>query len=908
MNTLLAKAWKKMSSVLLAAVMVLNTVPSAFAVGTLSIAFNVAGSTNFPAGTNIPFNINTTPVTNSTNTLTDGAFPDGTFTLTATLPANTQIGAGAGYNVTGTNTLSFTMTSGATLNLTINITDTVVVPPPAATSTLTVAFNVAGASNFPAGTNIPFNISTTPVTNSTNTLSDGAFPVGTFTLTATLPANTQIAAGANYNVTGTTTATFTTTAGGTLNLTINIGNTAGGGPGAGTSTLSVAFNTAAASNFPAGTNIPFNISTTPVTNSTNTLNDGAFPVGTFTLTATLPANTQIGAGANYTVTGTTTLTFTTTAGGTLNLSINIVNTAGGGPGAGTSTLSIAFNTAGSTNFPVGTNIPFSISTTPITNSTNTLNDGAFPVGTFTLTATLPANTQIGAGANYVVTGGTTLTFTTTAGGTLNLSINIVNTGGGPGPGPGGNGTLNLSFTTPATFPVGTNIPFTINTTPITNGTNTLTNATIAAGNYTLSATLPAGFEIVTGPNYGVPSISTAIFTIVGGATLNLNIQVVAAGNSGRPRGTVSITFTDENNQTITSKSISIGQSTTVTVTGIDSRGGNVNLSLSQDPSSTKTSKAVFTVPTQGLLTTVGTFTWTPSADSLGTNQFVFTGTNGTTIPTDAILTINVTTNITSGGGGNGGSGGSGGGGGFRTPDLIIDNSEKFEKCRFKDNQTESVIYLCMLGIIDQPTMDKDFGGKSKNMQYFGKDPITRAAFTKIMINITYDESDIEKVAKLVLANNYFPFPDVEPIAWFAKYIAVGQLDNHIHGYPHLGLFIPWNDIEVSEAVKILFNTARHDNKKIAADLDQAVIDAGSEPWFMRFALLAYAYGGYTPVLDKDPGMIYSQKLNRQQAADIIYTTILNAGLETKGKLSALKQELMDLQESVQTEVKTEATI
>lgn len=892
-----------MSSVLLAAVIVLNTVPSVFAVGTLSIAFNVAGASNFPAGTNIPFTIDTTPMTNSTNTLNDGAFPDGTFTLTATLPANTQIGAGAGYNVTGTNTLSFTMTSGATLNLTINITNTVVAP---AISTLSVAFSVAGASNFPAGTNIPFNINTTPVTNSTNTLNDGAFPVGTFTLTATLPANTQIGAGANYNVTGTTTATFTTTASGTLNLTINIVNTAGA-PGGGTSTLSIGFNTAAATNFPVGTNIPFAISTTPITNSTNTLNDGAFPVGTFTLTATLPANTQIGAGANYTVTGGTTLTFTTTTGGTLNLTINIVNTAGG-PGAGTSALTIGFNTAGSSNFPVGTNIPFAISTTPVTNSTNTLNDGAFPAGTFTLTATLPANTQIGAGTNYNVTGGTTLTFTTTAGGTLNLTINIVNTGVGPGP--GGNGTLNIAFATPATFPVGTNIPFTINTVPVTNGTNTLTNASIAAGNYTLTATLPQGFEIVTGANYGVPSITTAIFTIVSGATLNLNIQIVAAGNSGRPRGNVSITFTDENNQTITSKSITIGQATTVTVTGIDSRGGNVNLSLSQDPSSTKTSKAVFTVPAQGLLTTVGTFTWAPSADSLGTNQFVFTGTNGTTLPTDAVLTINVTTNITNGGGGNGGSGGSGGGGGggFRTPDLIIDNSEKFEKCRFKDNQTESVIYLCMLGIIDQPTMDKDFGGKSKNMQYFGKDPITRAAFTKIMINITYDESDIEKVAKLVLANNYFPFPDVEPIAWFAKYIAVGQLDNHIHGYPHLGLFIPWNDIEVSEAVKILFNTARHDNKKIAADLDQAVIDAGSEPWFMRFALLAYAYGGYTPVLDKDPGMIYSQKLNRQQAADIIYTTILNAGLETKGKLSALKQELMDLQESVQPATETEATI
>jgi hypothetical protein len=112
------------------------------------------------------------------------------------------------------------------------------------------------------------------------------------------------------------------------------------------------------------------------------------------------------------------------------------------------------------------------------------------------------------------------------------------------------------------------------------------------------------------------------------------------------------------------------------------------------------------------------------------------------------------------------------------------------------------------------------------------------------------------------------------------------------------MFIPWNMIEISEATKILFNTAAHDNSKIKKDLEKAGKDV-EDPWFMKFALLAYAYGGYTPKLTQDPGVIYSKTLTRQQAADIIYTTILNAGIETKGKLSELKQQLTTMNEPLE---------
>jgi hypothetical protein len=714
-------------------------------------------------------------------------------------------------------------------------------------------------------------------------MNDTAFPVGTFTLTATLPPNTQVAAGTDYNVTGLTTVTFTTTANGTHNIVINLANTAGGAGG--TSTLMVSFNTAGASNYPAGTNLPFSISTSPVTNSTNTLNDTAFPVGTFTLTATLPANTEIVAGTDYTVTGTNTVTFTTTNGGNVTLVINLANSAG--PVGGISTLTVGFDVSTASNFPAGTNIPFSISTTPPTNSTNSYNDTAFPAGTFTLVATLPANTQVAAGTGYNVTGTNTVTFTTTSGGTLSLTINIGNSGAG------GASTLNLSFdpTASSNFPVGTNIPFNINTTPATSGTNTLSDTAFPVGSFIVTATLPANTQLIAGTNYTVTSATTASFTTTNGGTLNLvlNIGNTTPGGGGGGRNLPPIITFLQGQQTITSLAVTIGVPVVVTVIATDERGQGVTLNLDQDPSTGKNPPAAFNVLNQGQSTVTGTLTWAPGSDSIGVNGFIFVASNGTNQTTSTLpITVN---NIIGGGGGGGGGGSSGGnitGGG-----TIL--GEKFNRCKYADNETESVVYLCMLGVIDGPSDAKDYYGKSKEMKFFGKSPIDRAEFTKIMVNIAYEESAIERIAKLIIQNNYYSFPDVEPIAWFARYISVAALDKHVHGYPHNGLFIPWNNIEISEAAKILFNTASHDNVKIAKDLEKATQDV-KEPWFMRFALLAYAYGGFTPNLDQEPGLIYSKTLTRQQAADMIYTTILNAGIQPKGKLSQLKQEATSLHE------------
>ncbi len=367
------------------------------------------------------------------------------------------------------------------------------------------------------------------------------------------------------------------------------------------------------------------------------------------------------------------------------------------------------------------------------------------------------------------------------------------------------------------------------------------------------------------------------------------------GGGGRRRfGTPTITFIKDG-QNITELTLARGEDSGVTVSADDGRGGVINLSLFTDPTENTTTTASFTVADQDTSAPVGTLTWTPDDEDTGEFDFVFQALGSVTTQETLKITVVDTVAPPSTGGGGGG----GGGGGSILGETTIE--ERVESCEYSDNKTESVVYLCLLGIIDPPNDNDTYNGQSKNKRYFGRDQITRAAFTKIMVNITYEDGTIQRVKELINKNEFYAFPDVEPIAWFSRFITVAKLDDHVHGYPDLGLFVPWGDIEISEAVKILFNTARHDNEKIQSDLSEAEADVGEDSaWFMKFAALAYKYGGYTPDMNgTDPGDIYSKKLSRQQAANIIYTTIQNAGIQPKSHVSALKEDLIKVQEEIE---------
>jgi hypothetical protein len=83
--------------------------------------------------------------------------------------------------------------------------------------------------------------------------------------------------------------------------------------------------------------------------------------------------------------------------------------------------------------------------------------------------------------------------------------------------------------------------------------------------------------------------------------------------------------------------------------------------------------------------------------------------------------------------------------------------------------------------------------------YKPNNTINRAEFTKILIEATYDDYDIENCEWSE------QFPDVPLSEWFANYICIARNDGIIEGYPD-GNFQPGSEIKFTEAAKILVNT------------------------------------------------------------------------------------------------------
>lgn len=83
--------------------------------------------------------------------------------------------------------------------------------------------------------------------------------------------------------------------------------------------------------------------------------------------------------------------------------------------------------------------------------------------------------------------------------------------------------------------------------------------------------------------------------------------------------------------------------------------------------------------------------------------------------------------------------------------------------------------------------------------YKPNNTINRAEFTKILVEATYDDYDIENCSWTE------QFPDVPLTEWYAKYICIARSGGIIEGYPD-GTFQPGNEIKFTEAAKILVNT------------------------------------------------------------------------------------------------------
>ncbi|MDZ4216899.1 MAG: S-layer homology domain-containing protein [Candidatus Gracilibacteria bacterium] len=305
------------------------------------------------------------------------------------------------------------------------------------------------------------------------------------------------------------------------------------------------------------------------------------------------------------------------------------------------------------------------------------------------------------------------------------------------------------------------------------------------------------------------------------------------------------------------------------------------LTLLENPTDDGENPAIFTeTEAPNSRTATATIDWTPNRDDRGIYTFVFEA-DGPTGKTTRDLKIRVKS-----------------AGSTRTYTLeeteVESDEPVMKECEYSDNNTKSVLYLCLLGIIDAPNNSRNYVGELKNNRFFGDQLISRADFFKIVVNTIYPESDIEKVARMILDNNIWSFPEVDPIAWFAKYIALGKINGLIHGYPD-GSFIPWQPVELSESFKMIVNTAASQNEKIKQDYNEVLSGLPeNSSWFAGYDELINAYGGFVTPDDVDPGITLSKHMTRQHGADLMYTIIMNAGIQPESKLSELKEELLDI--------------
>jgi hypothetical protein len=99
-------------------------------------------------------------------------------------------------------------------------------------------------------------------------------------------------------------------------------------------------------------------------------------------------------------------------------------------------------------------------------------------------------------------------------------------------------------------------------------------------------------------------------------------------------------------------------------------------------------------------------------------------------------------------------------------------------------------------------------------------------------------------------------------------------------------------VERSEAFKILIKVAAASNEKIREDL-KLIENALPEnaPWFAAYDALINRYEGFSTPKDIDPGITLSQRIIRQEGADIVFKVIEHAGLQPQSRISSLKERL-----------------
>lgn len=128
--------------------------------------------------------------------------------------------------------------------------------------------------------------------------------------------------------------------------------------------------------------------------------------------------------------------------------------------------------------------------------------------------------------------------------------------------------------------------------------------------------------------------------------------------------------------------------------------------------------------------------------------------------------------------------------------------------------------------------------------------INRAEFTKIVVEVLYDEATIKKCTNST-------FSDIPANAWFIPYVCMAKTNGIIDGYPD-ETFRPENDILVVEAAKILINAFDYETE---ADEDNV--------WYRPY-IKAMANLNHLPISLSE----LEHKITRAEMAEMTYRSLL----------------------------------
>ncbi len=640
------------------------TVPS-LPVGTDTITASTPGDTNNnPAtspGTTVTVNKNSPTVT-VTTTPSSSAYGS-PVTITATLPAGT----------TGT----VTITSGGTTlgSGTVSPTSTVTVTTsvlPAGTDTITASYGGDGNNNPATGSTTQTVTQSTPtVTVTTSGPSTYGSPV---TITATVPPGTTgtvtITSGGTtlgsgtVSPTGTVTVTTSTLPVGSDTITASYGGDSNNNPASGSTTQTVSKGSPTlpapgvnpssptagspvtiTETVPTGVSGPVTfydggtaIGTAPVTGGTATLTVPSLPVGTDTITASTPGDSNNNPATSP---GTT----VTVKKNSPTLPAPVLNP--GNPAAGvpvTITETVPTGVSGPVTFYDGGT---AIGTGPIVGGVATLTVPSLPLGTDTITASTPGD----ANNNPATSPGTTVTVNKNS---PTLPPPAVNPS---------NAVLGAPVTITETVPTGVSGPVTfsngstvLGSAPVTGGIATLTVTTLPLGTNTITASTPGDANNNPATSPGTPvtvnkTAPTVTVTTSGPSTYGSPVTITASVPAGTT-GTVTITsggttlgsgtVSPAGTVTITTSSLPVGTDTITANYGGDSNNAAASGSTTQTVSQ---STPTVTVTTSGPTTYGSPVTITASVPP-GTTGTVTITSGGTTLGSGTVSptgTVTVTT-------------------------------------------------------------------------------------------------------------------------------------------------------------------------------------------------------------------------------------------------------------------------